>query len=145
MKVIKLYQCEICNARYGTQNEAVECEKRGMMEALPVGLIYGNPLGESHYKGMTFCICKSEPEGHYRCDTLWACRDRGDSLGKETCGNGGMAHIGPSDAAVPSHHTFQRMVRFLIAQGIKPLMWNGHCAVNVPQDVLPQNEVVEGK
>lgn len=118
------YECEICERVYDKEKDAIECESQGVQELLPVGLIYGNAKG--FYKDITLCIAKSERNGHYLDNSLWACRDNGagDNLGEELCGDsfGYSTQNEVRESPNRAHPTFRRMIKYLKKNKIKPLM-----------------------
>lgn len=121
MKTLTTYECEICGETYDEMKRAIQCEKEGIQEPFPVGLVFGNAKG--FYKDITFCVAKSKRVRHYLVNALWACRDNGagDSLGKDVCGDG---HSTPNlELPDRAHPTFRRMIAYLKKRKIKPLMY----------------------
>ena len=58
MKVIYSYQCEICEKKYNTPEQAIECEERGMFDLTkyPVGLLSYHKWREDFY-GVFANVC----------------------------------------------------------------------------------------
>jgi len=131
MKTIPaVYQCEVCDSKYSTAEDALTCEAQGMRgEEYPIGMILGDKGG--FYDGITFAIAEyHKRSGHDLYYTMWACRTtNGDSLGKNKCGscngNRTIDLIGNyCNHDLDSDH-FKRMVAWLKEKGIPITVWNG--------------------
>lgn len=127
------YQCEICGRSYDNTEQAKACEARPTPVTPPPGVIFGNATKDTFYHGITFATAAGmKILNHNLYGSLWACRDHcGDSVGKDTCGNGFWSGFDGKDAPDPGHPTFKRLVEALKYQGIQPLVWNGEKVVSL--------------
>ncbi len=134
MKTIIRYQCEICNSEYKEEQNARNCEAKGLPPKYPIGCIYGDHTEGAFYGRITFAVAKNrcnEPGGlgHMNVGSSWACRDIpgvGDSLGDQRCSSAQLK-LGKYDGNLdPEHPTFKRMVEYLKTLDL-PLIyvWNG--------------------
>jgi hypothetical protein len=131
MKLIKLYECEICNCRYEDRGSAVRCEDRGPAAKYPIGCIYGNHRKGNMYENITFAVAVNRLEDHANYGASWACRDtgHGDSLGEAKCG-GPSLHLTKYTGQInPTNQHFQRMVYWLRKQQIEITVWDGREAI----------------
>lgn len=138
MKTVTHYECEICGGRFATPEGAEVCEARGRGPEYPIGTIYGNHYSDCHHdKDLCFAVAENDLVDHYNNGASWACRDNGcgDSLGDELCGGPSLS-LGEHDGHVDlSHPTTRRMIQWMRGAGIKPLLWNGIEAVELPEGV----------
>jgi len=90
MKVITLYQCEICGKKHEDKETAISCEGEGTFDPkqYPIGTMF-----EYHHHDYVgaFAIAHCVPfenNPHLGSINFWACRvtSMGDSLGSQKCG-----------------------------------------------------------
>jgi len=131
MKIINLYQCEICSAKYKDEADAIKCEKRGIPDAekFRPGLLY-------RYRwdgdlGGIFALAKIYPQSnphYYPRGGFWACRnwssltEGGDNLENGYCSGPDLgphfnSKITASDLCLPE---MERMLAHLKSVGIEP-------------------------
>jgi len=132
-KKIVYWECNICRQRYDKESGAINCEKKGVADKYPIGMICGSP--HRFYKDITFATAGNHIQfGHYNTVSLWACRDNGvgDSLDHQ-CGGGsyGLPCYNKPDK---NHPTFKRMVKALKEKGIKDItVWDGKKPVSLKE------------
>ncbi len=124
-----VYVCEICQRRYDSADDALECEARGVDPPYPVGMLHGHNRDGEFYARMVFAVAESRPYGHRNAVGAWACRDGKagpfDTLGEDQCGlPGGEFDDRPSDLDT-SQPCFGRMVTYLKGRGIPVTVWDG--------------------
>lgn len=138
MKQYIRYECEICGNHHLTEKQALECEADGVADPtiFPVGF-----MKEVHMHGTFVGIFAIPPyekgarlwndrKEHLWTQRWWACRKHyGDSLGDSICGGNDLFtnkeakrlfdkwRIKHDIVLTPE---FDRMVRFLEREGIKP-------------------------
>lgn len=149
----KLYKCEGCGDLHDYEDKALACEAHGVgREIVPKGTI----ISLHGYKDMVFAIAGGRASGHY-CDYFfWACRDTdvGDSLGEEKCGaefltdldfliagkttpfldrDGAKRTAQFHRVSVPLRKSkaFNRMVKWLKKNKMKPAFWDGEKIVKI--------------
>ncbi len=131
MKTRTEYQCEGCDRWYSSAVSAAHCESRGVPPPWPVGLLYVEPTGGFYGDKLAFAVAESWVEGHIADASLWACRDTpaGDSLGENKCKSGNFFTPCKFDPSCLDRPPVQRLVSWLRAKGITPLVWDGGKAV----------------
>lgn len=127
MKLIRLYECEICRVRYQDLGSCLRCEDRGLAPEYPIGCIHGNHRRGDMYQNMTFAVAVNRLEGHANYGALWACRDSGagDSLGELKCAGPSLRLTKYTGQVNPTAPHFQRMVNWLRKQQIEITVWDG--------------------
>jgi hypothetical protein len=136
MKTIIEYQCEICQRKYSSEDQALQCEARGVFtgENYPVGLMYNY-----EHNGFVGIFAVAPPtferiRNHYATLVSWACRAPGypgDSLGSEMCSGNNTIDNSPTSFRnwisynhIPANRVngpeFTRMVEFLKSYSITP-------------------------
>lgn len=135
MKIIQLYQCEICGTTYDSESAALACEGRGKDdgERWPIGLVYAYGKDDHLYAPITFAVAgyyQTHSSKHSKPEIFsWACRDmpnpHGDCLGENTCGSkshNSIKRLPPTDPETPH---FRRLVAWLQSQSIPVTVWDG--------------------
>jgi hypothetical protein len=128
------YYCDICKQGHSTEEDAIECEARGVRDAYPIGLIFGDHRKGAFYQHITFAVAENDVEGHTNHLSLWACREHGgDSLGEDMCGYH-TSQLSESDGYVNLHcKSTKRLIRWLKSQGHDILIWNGKQIVTLDE------------
>lgn len=76
MKIVTLYQCEMCGARHNTPTGALQCEDRGTPPVMPVGTVV---VDEPYLRGMVLLQVLESVEAPGRSHALragyWTFRD----------------------------------------------------------------------
>lgn len=97
MKTIVEYQCEICKHRYNTEQEASECEAKGLFDfnKFPVGLLSKVTWGEDQYGIFANAQTERYHNEHFASEKNWAYRSwelfsdkKIDLWNWNFCGNG---------------------------------------------------------
>ena len=119
---IEEWECDICNRRFTSQEQAMLCEEKGLAPDYPVGLLFQN---YPFYKEITFAVAGTKKDRHYQYISAWACRDNGygDDLGDRKCGHPHSKLCSPPLLTDEPH--FKRMVAWLKEQGITPMCFDG--------------------
>lgn len=133
VKKIEYWECEICGNRFDSEENAKDCEARGVpdISRYPQGMLVGDHSG-GLYKDITFAVCKVNVHKHYFSFVYWACRENkaGDSLGENLCGSG--SYVDPdriNNNLNIKHPTYIRMIKWLQSQNIPITVWDGFKAI----------------
>ena len=140
-----IYECEICKHQYSNLEDAQKCENQGIPNAdnFPLNVIFQH-AGDSMYDKITFATAEFNVFGsnkHLFTVSLWACRNfrtqssNSDSLGDETCGNGGLYRENQYYGDHMTVHNFEaphfkRMVQYFIDNNIPVRYWDGEKVVD---------------
>ena len=121
-KIIK-YQCEICKTRFTKKQEALDCEKVGVLKLLPIGLVFNY----QEDKKIIFAVIKQYPNEyrHHHSYSVWATRDTGmgDNIGGEDyCGHESWSNKYLPNKKLPA---YKRMLDALKKADIKPIIYKG--------------------
>lgn len=76
MKKIVQYQCEICKNRYKTEEEALNCELKGVFDftKYPVGLLSKVQWNDNHYGIFVNAQTERYDNPHLASEKMWAYR-----------------------------------------------------------------------
>lgn len=136
------YQCEKCGKEHREADQALRCEAQPVgvdsVKFWPVGMLIGY-----RHELITLAIANTVVESadtHAVYVNYWACRNTGmgDSVGTETCGGESVYNVPTNGLIFPLKNlntpTCQRLIQWLVSQGITPTYWNGVMPAPLPVD-----------